>query len=114
MTSHRVTVCFLASAVFLGASASADAALMTLIEKHGGVTSFQIAQVYALRNDTKATFDWLDRVGAPATRECRRFFTTPSSIASRKILDSLLFAARSACGAANSVEGPVLYSTNVT
>jgi hypothetical protein len=61
MTSHRVTVCFLASAVFLGASASADAALMTLIEKHGGVTSFQIAQVYALRNDTKATFDWLDR-----------------------------------------------------
>jgi TolB-like protein/Flp pilus assembly protein TadD len=39
----------------------ADAALKTLIEKDGGDSAFQIAEVYALRNDAKATFEWLDR-----------------------------------------------------
>ena len=40
---------------------AADAALKTLIEKNGDVAPFQIAQVYALRNDPKATFEWLER-----------------------------------------------------
>jgi TolB-like protein/Flp pilus assembly protein TadD len=38
-----------------------DAALRTLIEKDAGIAPYQIAQVYALRNDAKATFEWLDR-----------------------------------------------------
>jgi hypothetical protein len=38
-----------------------DAALRTLIEKDAGIARYQIAQVYALRNDAKATFEWLDR-----------------------------------------------------
>jgi TolB-like protein/Flp pilus assembly protein TadD len=40
---------------------AADGALKTLIEKDGGDSAFQIAEVYALRNDAKATFEWLDR-----------------------------------------------------
>jgi hypothetical protein len=40
---------------------AADAALRTLIEKDAGLVAFQIAEVYALRNDAEATFDWLDR-----------------------------------------------------
>jgi TolB-like protein/Tfp pilus assembly protein PilF len=40
---------------------AADAALKTLIEKWAGAAPFQIAEVYALRNDAKATFEWLDR-----------------------------------------------------
>jgi tetratricopeptide (TPR) repeat protein len=40
---------------------AADAALKTLIEKDGSAAPFQIAEVYALRNDAKDTFDWLDR-----------------------------------------------------
>ena len=40
---------------------AADAALATLIEKEAGSSAYQIAQVYALRNDANATFEWLDR-----------------------------------------------------
>jgi TolB-like protein/Tfp pilus assembly protein PilF len=40
---------------------AADAALRTLIAKHAGDAAYQIADVYALRNDAKATFEWLDR-----------------------------------------------------
>jgi TolB-like protein/Tfp pilus assembly protein PilF len=40
---------------------AADAALKTVIDKDAGNASFQISQVYALRNDAKETFDWLDR-----------------------------------------------------
>ena len=40
---------------------AADGALRTLIEKYAGIGAYQIAQVYALRNDAKATFEWLDR-----------------------------------------------------
>ncbi len=39
----------------------ADAALRTLIEKDAAQSAYQIAEVYALRNDAKATFEWLDR-----------------------------------------------------
>ncbi len=40
---------------------AADAALKTLIEKDVDGAPFQIAEVYALRNDAKGTFEWLDR-----------------------------------------------------
>jgi TolB-like protein/Tfp pilus assembly protein PilF len=40
---------------------AADAALRTLIEKYANGWAYQIAEVYALRNDAKATFEWLDR-----------------------------------------------------
>jgi hypothetical protein len=40
---------------------AADAALNTLIGKDAAAAPYQIAQVYALRGDTKNTFEWLDR-----------------------------------------------------
>lgn len=40
---------------------AADAALRTLIEKYAAIEAYQIAQLYALRNDASATFEWLDR-----------------------------------------------------
>jgi len=44
-----------------GDRSAADAALKTLIDKDAGLSAYQIAQVYALRNDSKETFAWLDR-----------------------------------------------------
>jgi hypothetical protein len=44
-----------------GGRSAADSSLMTLIEKDADQSACQIAEVYALRNDAKATFDWLDR-----------------------------------------------------
>jgi TolB-like protein/Tfp pilus assembly protein PilF len=44
-----------------GDQSAADAALRTLIEKWAGNAAYQIAEVYALRNDADATFEWLDR-----------------------------------------------------
>jgi len=44
-----------------GDRSAADAALKTLVDKDAGGASYQIAQVYALRNDAKETFAWLDR-----------------------------------------------------
>ncbi len=40
---------------------AADEALNSLIDKDAGIAPYQIAQVYALRNDAKETFAWLDR-----------------------------------------------------
>ncbi len=40
---------------------AADAALRTLIEKDAGTSAYQIAEVYALRNEADGTFHWLDR-----------------------------------------------------
>jgi tetratricopeptide (TPR) repeat protein len=40
---------------------AADSALRTFIEKDADQSAYQIAEVYALRNDSKATFEWLDR-----------------------------------------------------
>jgi serine/threonine-protein kinase len=52
----------LALARQIGADRSAaDAALKTLIDKYAGGAPYQIAQVYALRNDAQETFAWLDR-----------------------------------------------------
>lgn len=44
-----------------GDRSAADAALKTLIDKQAGAAAYQIAQVYALRNDAEETFAWLDR-----------------------------------------------------
>jgi TolB-like protein/tetratricopeptide (TPR) repeat protein len=52
----------LALALQIGPDRSAaDAALKTLIDKDADAAAFQIAEVYALRNDPKSTFEWLDR-----------------------------------------------------
>ncbi|HXW84477.1 MAG TPA: hypothetical protein VEJ86_08735, partial [Candidatus Binataceae bacterium] len=52
----------LAFARQIGADRSAaDAALKTLIDKDSGAAPYQVADVYALRNDAKETFAWLDR-----------------------------------------------------
>src|SRR3984885_10116447 len=44
-----------------GDRGAADSALKTLSEKYANSAAYQIAEVYALRNDAKATFEWLDR-----------------------------------------------------
>ena len=44
-----------------GDSAAADAALKTLVDKQANDAGYQIAQVYALRNDPDKVFEWLDR-----------------------------------------------------
>jgi TolB-like protein/Tfp pilus assembly protein PilF len=52
----------LALARQIGADRSAaDAALKTVIDKDASSGPYQIAEVYALRNDAKETFAWLDR-----------------------------------------------------
>jgi Flp pilus assembly protein TadD len=40
---------------------AADASLNVLIEKEGENSAFQIAEVYALRNEATKTFEWLER-----------------------------------------------------
>ena len=44
-----------------GDRSTADAALKTLIDKHADSSAIVIADVYALRDDVKETFIWLDR-----------------------------------------------------
>lgn len=44
-----------------GDRSAADAALRTVIDKQAGGAAYNIAQVYALRNDATETFVWLDR-----------------------------------------------------
>jgi TolB-like protein/Tfp pilus assembly protein PilF len=44
-----------------GDRSAADAALGILTEKDANLSAYQIAQVYALRNDSTKTFEWLDR-----------------------------------------------------
>ena len=44
-----------------GDQSAAIAALKTLIDEDAGDASYQVAEVYALRNDAKETFAWLDR-----------------------------------------------------
>jgi TolB-like protein/Tfp pilus assembly protein PilF len=43
-----------------GDRGAADAALRTLIKKDANLAAYQIAQVYAVRNDDSETFAWLD------------------------------------------------------
>ncbi|MBV8146725.1 MAG: hypothetical protein JO184_17160, partial [Gammaproteobacteria bacterium] len=52
----------LALARQIGADRSAaDSALKMLIDKDAGFAAYDIAEVYALRNDAKEAFAWLDR-----------------------------------------------------
>jgi TolB-like protein/Tfp pilus assembly protein PilF len=44
-----------------GDRSAADAALKALIDKNAGGAAYQIAEVYALRNDSNEAFAWLDR-----------------------------------------------------
>ncbi|MEA3142167.1 MAG: hypothetical protein QOK23_4336 [Gammaproteobacteria bacterium] len=44
-----------------GDSTAADAALKKLIDKHAAIAAYQVAEVYALRNDQHKTFEWLER-----------------------------------------------------
>jgi len=44
-----------------GDRSAADAALRSLIDKNSASSAYQIAEVYALRNDATKTFEWLDR-----------------------------------------------------
>jgi TolB-like protein/Flp pilus assembly protein TadD len=44
-----------------GDRTAADAALKTLIEANADYSSYEIADVYALRNEADKTFEWLDR-----------------------------------------------------
>jgi TolB-like protein/Flp pilus assembly protein TadD len=44
-----------------GDQSAADSALRTLIHNYADAVAYQIAEVYALRNDQNATFVWLDR-----------------------------------------------------
>src|SRR5690606_31988677 len=44
--------------------AAADAALKTLIDTHADQAAYQIAEVYALRQEPDAMFMWLDRAWA--------------------------------------------------
>ena len=43
-----------------GDSAAADGALKKVIDEYGDLSSYQIAEVYALRNDADESFKWLD------------------------------------------------------
>ena len=80
-----------------GDRSAADAALKTLIEKDASIAAYQIAEVYALRNDAKATFEWLDRAWSNRDPGIAAFSSTPSSCATRTIRALRLSAARSAC-----------------
>lgn len=44
-----------------GDRSAADAALKTLNDRYDGSAAYQVAEIYALRNDAKETFEWLDR-----------------------------------------------------
>ena len=44
-----------------GDSKVADAALKNLIDKHAAIAAYQVAEVYAIRNDEDKTFEWLER-----------------------------------------------------
>ena len=47
-----------------GDSAAADAALKTLVDTQSNDAGYQIAEVYALRNDPDKVFEWLDHAWA--------------------------------------------------
>lgn len=44
-----------------GDRAAADAALKDLIDKQANISAYQVAEVYAMRNDPDKTFQWLER-----------------------------------------------------
>lgn len=57
--------------------AAADAALTLLIEKYANVTPRAIADVYALRNDAKQVFAWLDRASSDRDSDIADLLSDP-------------------------------------
>jgi len=57
--------------------AAADAALQALIEKYAKIDALGIAALYALRNDAKATFEWLDRARSNRDSDIGYLLTDP-------------------------------------
>jgi tetratricopeptide (TPR) repeat protein len=51
----------LAKALQIGGNRAADAALKNLIDKDASSDPYEVAQVYAIRNDADKTFEWLGR-----------------------------------------------------
>jgi hypothetical protein len=45
----------------LGREHDSNAALAGLIAKHGTIAAYQIAQVYAFREESDKSFEWLER-----------------------------------------------------
>lgn len=45
----------------LGRQAESDAALNTLIDEHANLYAYQIAEVYAWRNESDQAFNWLEQ-----------------------------------------------------
>jgi len=60
-----------------GDSAAADTALKNAIDKNATLAPYQIAEVYALRNDVDRTFEWLDRAWAARDPGVEYLLTDP-------------------------------------
>jgi Flp pilus assembly protein TadD len=60
-----------------GDRAAADLALKNLIDSAANITPYQIASVYALRNDAEATFRWLDRAWDQRDNGVAHLFLNP-------------------------------------
>lgn len=56
---------------------AADAALKVLTDKYATLVAYQIAEVYALRNDTDHMFEWLDRAWASRDTGIRNLLIDP-------------------------------------
>jgi TolB-like protein/Tfp pilus assembly protein PilF len=60
-----------------GDSAAAETALKNAIDKNATLAPYQIAEVYALRNDVDKTFQWLDRAWAARDPGIEYLLTDP-------------------------------------
>lgn len=77
-----------------GDRSAADAALRKLIDEDASISAYQIAQTYALRNDAKATFEWLDRAWTNRDSGIQYLLYNPLIL---RYKDEPRSAARSAC-----------------
>jgi TolB-like protein/Tfp pilus assembly protein PilF len=62
---------------FSGDSTAAETALKNAIDKNATLAPYQIAEVYALRNDVDKTFEWLDRAWAARDPGVEYLLTDP-------------------------------------
>jgi TolB-like protein/Tfp pilus assembly protein PilF len=60
-----------------GDAAVADAAVKDVAEKHATLVAYQIAEIYALRQDADKTFEWLDRAWASRDPGIEYLLTDP-------------------------------------
>jgi len=56
---------------------AADAALKVLTDKYATLVAYQIAEVYALRDDADHMFEWLDRAWASRDTGIRNLLIDP-------------------------------------